>query len=685
MKFYYLYRLSWKNKYPFLLYLIPFIIGILTALFLKPQSSFWLLTLFLFSLITGIILHISKGAFYQPFRFLSLQFSLIFLGCISSYYNDIRHHDDWYGKYLSEAQALDVKITGNPELKEKTILLPVNVAGVFLGDTRKATKGEIKLYLYLNDSLPNFTIGSSLIIPNQLIVIQDNGNPYNFKYAAYLQRNNIFHQAFLSFEQLSYLPKERKSSFIASLRQRLFASIQNNISDSTTQSMVATMLLNDRTLLNNDLWLAYSVTGIAHIIAISGMHVSILFGVFFFILKWMRSKKWEWLKYFLAIPIVWIYVSMTNFPPSAVRAAVMFTLLALSVALNKKTENINILAIAAFALLIYNPNWLFDTGVQLSFSAVLSIFIFYKPILKLWKPKWKALSIFWNIIAVSLAAQILVFPLVIYYFHQFPVWVLIANIPATFYSLFLMVGSLFLFTFDALSIPCMWLGDCLGFMTKSFHHLIYYLAENTPSYLQQLHIDLIDFFILMLFISTLAIFAFHKKIIYLYSGLSLLSLLFISFILQDISALKQRRLVVYNISGNSSINYFLGKKHLSSNNLLSKKNYNYNILPSQLGYRAMKIELGYLPDFWEINGNKILYLPNSVKPKTDIQFPVDYLILDKTTEFNPHLWKEVFEAKQIILDGSLPRWKALKWRKELNEMGISVHWVQEDGAWVYGN
>src|SRR5690606_238740 len=119
------------------------------------------------------------------------------------------------------------------------------------------------------------------------------------------------------------------------------SSLDRHIPDQDTRALTAAILLNRRAHLEDGLLQAYSATGITHIIAISGMHVSLLFGLFLILLKWIRHKKHEWIKYLLAIPIVWGYILLTGLPPSAVRAGIMFSFLAFGIALRKSANPIN--------------------------------------------------------------------------------------------------------------------------------------------------------------------------------------------------------------------------------------------------------------------------------------------------------------------------------------------------------
>ncbi len=452
--------------------------------------------------------------------------------------------------------------------------------------------------------------------------------------------------------------------------------------DSTTRSLVEATLLNERSLLDDELWQAYSITGIVHIIAISGMHVAILFAIILFLLRWFRYKRLDWIKYLIALPLVWAYIALTGFPPSAVRAAVTFTLLALGTCIRKEGNAVNTWAATAFLLLCYNPYWLWDVGVQLSFLAVLSILLFYKPVRNWILPRNKLLQVTWDTFAVSIAAQLLVFPLVIYYFHQFPLLGLAASIPAALYSTLLMAGSLLLFVLALCFGSCIWLGDALTSLTGLFHSIIIRLAQLSPEWIRHLYLSISDYWLMMAAIVCGCIFCMKYKSRYLVAALAFCCLLLLSFLYQDLLALQERRLVIYNIPRQSGADYFERKKvHYTGDNP-DPKTYSYHLFPARLGYRALRADTSS-SCIWKVGQATLLYLKESRALDTAGTFHVDYLIVSNTCRYNGALWQKIFRPEMIIIDGSLSRKKAMRWKVQLQALGIRVHWVQEDGAWIY--
>ena len=693
MSHYHHHKKRWGNAYPFLLLLAPFVGGVLLH---EPLNAYingqlWN-AISILMLCVALAVHLIKSPFRNIYRLrlFSICLTTLFMGCSVGYYHDIRHNASWYGHHLQDAKAIQAHIENTPEHKEQTVMLPLQVEKMLVDGEWLNVKGAAKLYVYRSEGMPDFQRDDTLIFPPKLLPIQNSGNPGSFDYAQYAAHNNLFHQAFLSAEEILHIPgKALAPPPLETLRERLIAAIRHNIQDSTTAALTEAMLLNERTMLDEEIWQAYSATGIVHIIAISGAHVVLFCQIILILLFFLKGRKWNVLKYSVAIAFVWLYIVITRYPPSAVRAAMMFTLLAIGIMLNRQQRPINTWAASGFLLLCVNPGWLYDVGFQLSFLAVLSIMLFYQPIYRLWVPRFILLRLLWQSLALSIAVQIIVFPLAIYYFHQFPIWVLAANIPAGLFSVILMSGALLLLLLSAFA-SCIWLGNLLAIVSNCFHELIQWMALYTPETFRSLYIDKADYWLMMAAIILLCRYFFYRKILLLFSGLSAIALLWISFILQEIRAQQQQRIVVYNIARHTMIEIYEGKSarlYGVQEDTLDQKIWSYYVQPCRLVHHVHKAakQKNQNAPVWKIRGRSVLWWHEAFSIKSGSVFPVDYLIVSNSVPFDPALWQNAFRPEVIILDGSLPRWKAQQWKAALVQRGVRAHWVQEDQAWVWGN
>ena len=177
---------------------------------------------------------------------------------------------------------------------------------------------------------------------------------------------------------------------------------------------------------------AYSVAGIAHVLALSGMHI----GIIWFLLRWLKGG--------LVIPLLWAFAFIVGLEPSVVRAVVMCMLMELGRLSGSKVFSMNTLSVAAFFMLLYNPFYLFDVGFQLSFVAVASILLFYPSLYHVFSFKHKLARWTWGILCVSMAAQLGTAPLVMYYFSNFSVYFLMTNLVASVLVPFIIYGAVLL-------------------------------------------------------------------------------------------------------------------------------------------------------------------------------------------------------------------------------------------------
>ena len=605
---------------------------------------------------------------------------LVMLGMTLVFFSDPRNDPRWFGHDAHQAEAFKIRLTEEVQVKPKTYLLTTKVEAVLKDDKWHPTSGKLLVYVYKADSADSIRLGQALLIPNQLVRIKHNHNPFAFDYAKNRERNGYFFKTFLSKDEISLLGKPHPASILVRARSVLLKILNRYIPDEDTKQLTAATLLNERAGLDDFIQDAYSNTGITHIIAISGMHVNMLFYLLLYFMFWIRKRRHLWIKYVLALPLIWFYILLTGSPPSALRAAIMFSLIALSVGLDRPVNGINILAFTAFVMFCMQPLWIYHIGVQLSFLAVLSIFIFYQPIQRLVHFRNFVLDKVWKTIAVSLAVQILVFPLVIYYFHQFPIWFLPANFFAALFSLLLMglALAILLFGLVQLSVLATFLGKLLISVTNTFHQIIVWMNAHSWDASQLLALDALDYWLLMAVIVFSALFFLKKLNWALMASLGMLALFFVNLWMQDLVAARQQTFIVYAYNNHSLLQLNQGKTaYLFSDSLMDARSERFVLRPAYLGYRIKHIKPMRLSMTQHLGSFRVQWLGAT----TDALTTDAVLVVSKYTSFEPDEWLAA-KPRLIVIDNSLPRWKALKWAETLREMGAKVHNVREEGAWI---
>ena len=277
-----------------------------------------------------------------------------------------------------------------------------------------------------------------LLLSAQFKAPKNAGNPGEFDYANYLHRQGVSGTALCdtgAWRILKPAGRQTLAHHLTALRTHLLQRLRTHL-DGQSLEVAAAMTLGDKQLITKETRLLYSETGASHILALSGLHLSILFALFnLLLLRPLRSIRWVGTVVQLVfLSVLWGFVVMVGAPLSLVRAAVMLTLVQFSVLLRRDRISLHNLSLAALLLLLCSSQSLFDVGFQLSFMAVLSILVITPRLPRLTpvvgnetllqRLKWWMINAVQDLLRVSIAAQIGTLPLVLYYFHTFPTYAL---------------------------------------------------------------------------------------------------------------------------------------------------------------------------------------------------------------------------------------------------------------------
>ena len=207
-------------------------------------------------------------------------------------------------------------------------------------------------------------------------------------------------------------------SIASSCRRRMISLYQKLGFSGDELAVLSALTIGDKTELSDSVRESYSVAGASHILALSGLHIGLLYTLLFFILKPIarRGNIGRAIRSVLLLILLWAFAFFTGLSPSVVRSVSMFSILAMADMVGRQPLSLNTLAAAAWLMLFCNPAWLFDVGFQLSFLAVASILLIQKPIYHLITVKGRIGKYIWGLMSVSVAAQIGTAPLVMFYF-----------------------------------------------------------------------------------------------------------------------------------------------------------------------------------------------------------------------------------------------------------------------------
>lgn len=245
-------------------------------------------------------------------------------------------------------------------------------------------------------------------------------------------------------------------------------------------AVLSALTVGYREELSDELQDTYRMAGVSHILALSGMHVAILWGMLAWLLGPLdRLRSLKWLRCFLITLLLWAFAFLVGLSPSVVRAVVMCMLMTMAYTAGGRSLSLNTLAVAAFFMLLYNPFYLFDAGFQLSFLAVLSIILVYPPLFGCMEVHHPLLRYVWGVMEVSLAAQVGTFPLVVYYFSFFPVHFLLSNLIVAPLACLILYGTVAMFVFSPVVVLHEWVVKALDGLLWCLNHSMQWV-EGLP-------------------------------------------------------------------------------------------------------------------------------------------------------------------------------------------------------------
>jgi competence protein ComEC len=270
-------------------------------------------------------------------------------------------------------------------------------------------------------------------------------------------------------------------TYFLAQRTKLLDRLSENGVDGSVYAVVAAMALGDKSQLTKDLRETYAVTGASHVLALSGLHLGIIYTLLSLLLN---RRRWQVVSQVVIIVCIWLFVFLVGMSASVVRSAVMLTVYALLSLGHRDKMSVNTLAFAAIVMLLFNPRSLFDIGFQLSFMAVLAILLFYPLFNGVWSQAFlldhRVFRWGWTMVAVSCAAQIGVAPLIAYYFGRFSNYFLLTNfivVPAAtlilYFSLIVLLipafAYLLIYIVDTLNLLLLWMAALPGASIEGLH------------------------------------------------------------------------------------------------------------------------------------------------------------------------------------------------------------------------
>jgi competence protein ComEC len=644
---------------------------------------------------------------------------LIFTGYFLSFLRTENNSSHHYSHHIGEFEYFEVTVDNLVEEKENSWKTVGVIRSIISNNSILSTSGKILLY-FDNKTIEKPKYGDIFFVKGNPQEIALPKNPEEFNYQNYMRRQNIEHQQYLRSENLEKIgnkPPDILMNFALQINARADSILTTFVEGKNQYGVANAMILGQRDDLSNDLMQAYSAAGAIHVLSVSGLHVGVIYAVLLWIFGRMKRKgKSGKISFFcLIFSVLWFYAFVTGLSSPVLRSSIMFSIFLIAETFNKNKDGYNTTALSAFVLLLYNPNFLFNVGFQLSYLAVFGMIHFQpklNPLLPIDKNKswlhWSG-DRTWKVTTVAVAAQIATFPITIYYFHQFPNYFILANpIVILLSSIVLMYGLGFvilaelLLLFNQITI--------INFFGQGLKYTILWLNE-TVLFFEQLPLSITKF----LWISTYEmgllyglIFGFvalwkTRKYIWVWINCGIVGNLIVLSVLGNIQRKNQELSTILSTPKHSTLTFIEGKNATILADkafLVSRKDIGFRVNNywSSFGIRdTLKVDL--LQKYNSLNNmvkvvshdsiaviawkeKTFLWIGKNMKHK-DLEVKnasFDYLILANKSvkDLNQIIGKVQFE--NLIIDGSYTRWYADKLSTQAEELGLKYYDLSRSGA-----
>ena len=498
------------NKQPLLLMLLCYVLGIFFC-DLIPTSIHQTVFLMSFALVFTM-LSFFKVKILKELKNYSLGFLFFSVGVFSHYWHSKKSEiPNFQGKQTVVFQ-INKKLNSNKKYRKYEVLA-------------KAEGNEINAILYVPKEEKQLDFKNYYQTKVYINKVESPKNDFQFDYAKYLARKGIYYQSFATDEILE-APKKTLtiSEKIRQKRLEILNTIDGSKLPKREREFLKGIILADRTEMDAEMVSDFSKSGLVHFLAISGTHLAIIFWLILYLLKPIFPAKFRKIPIVLSLLFIWSFTIFIDYGSSVVRSCLMITAYYSFVLLQRKPDLLHAMAIAGFAILIFDTHQVFDVGFQLSFVAVFGIFWLNEPILKnLPRPKNKIQDFLFNVISVSLAAQIATLPLVIFYFHQYSFLSIVANVIIVPFSEIIIIFSLLMTVLFAFKLEFSWLSfiyeKLVDFLLKSIH----FFADQDWFFIKNIPLNWVELIILFVVIFLLrGLFLHQSKTMLRFLGIALL-------------------------------------------------------------------------------------------------------------------------------------------------------------------
>lgn len=623
--------------------------------------------------------------------------------------------------FPQEEAIYRVLITDTPQAKEHTYLCRTLLKEHCDSIGIHPIDRNAILYLARDSAAAQLRTGDELLVSTRISPPANNKNFDEFDYARYLMRKGICGTGYVASGKWSILSSGGRPLYLSlrpdatnnhylrtsmlylrnianSYREQIISLYRELGFNGDELAVLSALTIGDKTELSESIRESYSVAGASHILALSGLHIGLLYALLFFILQPVakRGNAGRCLRSVFLIVLLWAFAFFTGFSPSVVRSVTMFSILALADVFGRQSFSLNTLAATAWFMLLCNPAWLFDVGFQLSFVAVTFILLIQQPIYHLFTIKSRIGKYVWGLMSVSIAAQLGTAPLVLFYFSRFSTHFLLTNLAV----IPLVTIILYIAVFMLLLTPISWIqtyvAEGVKKLLETLNLFVRWIEQLPYSSIDGIWLYQLEVF--GIYISLFLLFYYYmnrryKNLITCLSFILLLATCHVTMLWID---RPQSSLVFYNVRGCPAVHCIESDGHswinyvdtLSDKQLLKRAATNYwnhhHLLPSKeitADYKTTTFSRQQQMLSWQ--GCRICMVTDNRwrNNSTDsVLYTIDYLYLCKGYDGHLEELTRLFVPGCIILDASLSEYRRNRLEDECKQSGLRFISLSEEGS-----
>ncbi|WP_223032816.1 ComEC/Rec2 family competence protein [Hanstruepera marina] len=545
--------------------------------------------------------------------------------------------------------------------------------------------GEI-LVNFKRDSIHTpLNIDTQLILKGRLQELYPALNPYQFDYKTYLNHHNIYAQVYSDFSLATVESTKIHSVFGYAdyIRRKVISKLENYHFEPNEMAVIKALFLGQRQDISNELRQQYVDAGAIHILAISGLHVGIILIILNNLFRFFRRfKKGYIFKTIIILILLWAFAIIAGLSPSVLRAVTMFSAVAIAMNLKRPYNIYNTLAISAFVLLLFNPMLLFEIGFQLSYLAVIGIVSIQPLLFNAIKTKYWFINKVLILLTVSIAAQIGVLPLSLFYFHQFPGLFFISNVVIIPFLGFILSCGFIVIVLALFNVPYNFLVLLFETLIRWMNQFFNWVSLQDTFIFKNISFTLImtiSCYLLIVCITRLSVAFNYKKLIY-----ALISIVVFQSVClyTNYSNKTSSELVIFHKSRHSVIGKKQGDVLLLSHDLDSvKRRSDFIIQNYTVGNFIDSTKEDNMSTLYKLN-RKTLLVVDSIGVYRNLSFQPDYVLLRQSPKVNLNRLLDSLKIKTVVADGSNYISYVKRWQQTCLKQNIPFHYTGKKGAFI---